>query len=53
MGQPLPAKGREEAKVRPDVMSRWFEGIGLPITEEPPAAVLPDYLSAMESGRFA
>ena len=61
MDESLPAKGREEVKVGPDVTSRLFEGIELPITEEPPVAALPDYPSAAgdrfraaaESGRLA
>ena len=47
MGQPLSAKGREDAKVNPDVMACWFEGIVLSVAEESPVVALPDYPSAL------
>ena len=48
MGQYLCAKGRDDAKLGPDVMPLWFEGIELSIAEEPPVVVFPDYPSALE-----
>ena len=61
MGQSTSAKGREEAHVGPDVVSRWFEGIELSYSEEPLVGVLPDcpsvlddrYRAAGELGRLA
>ena len=47
MGQYLFAKGREDAKVDPDVLALRFEGIELPAAEEPPVAAFADYPSAL------
>ena len=35
MGQSLAAKGREAAKVDPDVLATWIEGIELSVLEDP------------------
>ena len=61
MGQSFSARGCEEVQVGPDVMSRWFEGVELSFSEEPPDFWLPDHPSApgdhfraaAESGRSA
>ena len=53
MGQSLPVKGCEEARVESDVTSLLFDGIELPFPEKPPAAVLPDYPSVMEDRQRA
>ena len=52
-GQPLSAKPRETVGVDPEVASIWFEGIGLTFAADPPAEVLPDYLSVAEDRQRA
>ena len=37
----------------PEVASIWFEGVGLTFAAEPPAAVLPGYLSVAEDRQRA
>ena len=61
IGQSPSAEGREAAKVDPEVLAFWFEGIELPVAGEPPVAILPDcpsvleyrFRAAAESGRSA